>query len=44
VHIIRRILLISLVVLLLAFAGFTIWAYTPLGPLPEATAALDRQE
>jgi len=38
--IVKRVLLILLVVLLLAFAGFTAWAYTPLGPLPEAVAAL----
>lgn len=43
-HIARRILLALLVVLLLAFAGFTVWAYTPLGPLPEATAALRSDE
>lgn len=36
----RRILLTLLVLLLLAAAGFTVWAYTPLGPMPEATAAL----
>ncbi len=39
-RIVKRVLLILLVVLLLAFAGFTAWAYTPLGPLPEAVAAL----
>ena len=36
----RRMLFIVLIVLLAAFAGFTVWAYTPLGPLPEATEAL----
>ena len=30
-----------LIILLLALAGFTIWAYTPLGPMPEALAALE---
>ncbi len=39
-HVVKRILLILFVVLLLVFAGFTVWAYTPLGPMPEATAAL----
>ncbi|MCX6032162.1 MAG: alpha/beta hydrolase [Chloroflexi bacterium] len=39
-HIVRRSLIVLLVILLLAFAGFSVWAYTPLGPLPEATAAL----
>ena len=33
-------LLILLAVILLILAGFTIWAYTPLGPMPEAIAAL----
>ena len=36
----RLALLALLIVLLLAVAGFTVWAYTPLGPLPEAVAAL----
>ena len=35
-----RVLKRVLLILLLAFAGFTAWAYTPLGPLPEAVAAL----
>lgn len=39
-HVLRRLLLILLVVLLLAVGGFTVWAYTPLGPMPEAVAAL----
>lgn len=39
-HILKRVLLALLVILLLAVAGFTAWAYTPLGPMPEATAAL----
>lgn len=29
---------------LLALAGFTIWAYTPLGPMPEALAALQSDD
>ena len=33
-------LLALLIVLLLVAGGFTVWAYTPLGPLPEAVAAL----
>jgi dienelactone hydrolase len=37
-----RIFLIALVVIvLLAVAGFVIWAETPLGPMPEAVAALE---
>jgi predicted alpha/beta-hydrolase family hydrolase len=36
----KRILLGLPIVLLLAAAGFTAWAYTPLGPMPEAIAAL----
>lgn len=39
-RIVRRVVLALLIVLLLTFAGFSAWAYTPLGPLPEATAAL----
>lgn len=38
--IIKRVLLGLLILLLLAVAGFTAWAYTPLGPMPEALAAL----
>ena len=34
-------LLVALGVLLLAVAGFVIWAQTPLGPMPEALAALE---
>jgi hypothetical protein len=36
----RYILLGIIVVLVLAIAGFLIWAYTPLGPMPEASAAM----
>ena len=36
----RRILLITVIILILAGAGFAAWAYTPLGPMPEANAAL----
>lgn len=39
-RLIKRVLLVLLIVLLLAVAGFTAWAYTPLGPMPEALAAL----
>lgn len=38
--VIKRILLALLIILLLAVVGFTAWAYTPLGPMPEALAAL----
>jgi pimeloyl-ACP methyl ester carboxylesterase len=37
---IKRFSLALLVVLLLTVGGFTAWAYTPLGPAPEALAAL----
>lgn len=37
----KKILLALLVVLLLAAAAFVVWAYTPLGPMPEALAALE---
>lgn len=40
----KRVLLILLVVLLLAVAGFAVWAYTPLGPMPEAIAALQSDD
>ena len=36
----KRILLVLLVILIVAAAGFTIWAYTPLGPMPQALAAM----
>lgn len=36
-----KILLAIVVVLLLAVAAFVIWAMTPLGPMPEALAALE---
>ena len=39
-RILKRVLLVLLAVVLLALVGFTIWAYTPLGPMPEAIAAL----
>lgn len=38
--ILKRALLALLIILLLAVVGFTAWAYTPLGPMPEALAAL----
>ena len=37
----KKVLLAVAVVLLLAMAGFLVWAYTPLGPMPEALAALE---
>lgn len=37
----KKILLALLVVLLLAMAAFIVWASTPLGPMPEALAALE---
>lgn len=39
-RILKRVLLILLVVLVVVAAAFTIWAYTPLGPMPEALAAM----
>lgn len=29
-----------LLVLVIAFIGFSVWAYTPLGPMPQALAAM----
>lgn len=40
-RILKRVLMALLAVLLLAVAGFTIWAYTPPTPMPEALAALE---
>lgn len=37
----QKVLLAVVVVLLLAVAGFLVWAYTPLGPMPEALTALE---
>jgi pimeloyl-ACP methyl ester carboxylesterase len=37
----KKILLALVVVLLLAVAAFVVWASTPLGPMPEALAALE---
>lgn len=37
---VKRALLLVLVLLLLALAAFTLWANTPLGPMPEAVTAL----
>ena len=39
-RILKRILLVLLIIVIVAFAGFTIWAYTPLGPEPQALAAM----
>lgn len=40
-RILKRVLLVLLVVLAVAAAAFTVWAYTPLGPMPEALAAME---
>lgn len=37
----KKLLLAVVVVLLVAVAAFLVWAYTPLGPMPEALAALE---
>ena len=39
-RVLKRVLVILLIILLAGTVGFTVWAYTPLGPLPEAIAAL----
>ncbi|HEX9118004.1 MAG TPA: alpha/beta hydrolase [Anaerolineae bacterium] len=39
-RILKRVLLVLLIVLLLTVTGFSAWAYTPLGPMPEALVAL----
>jgi hypothetical protein len=36
----KRILLVLLAILIVAAAAFTIWAYTPLGPMPQALVAM----
>lgn len=36
----KLLFLIPVVLILIIFSGFSIWAYTPLGPMPEARAAL----
>lgn len=41
----RKIILILLIAtILVIFGGFSVWAYTPLGPMPEAGAALISDE
>jgi len=41
----RKILLfLPLAIILVVFGGFSVWAYTPLGPMPEASAALISDE
>ncbi len=40
----KRILLGIVIVLIVVLAGFTIWAYTPLGPMPQALAALQSDD
>jgi Alpha/beta hydrolase family len=43
-RIIKWVLIGVVAVVLLALAGFTIWAYTPLGPMPEALAAMQSDD
>jgi predicted alpha/beta-hydrolase family hydrolase len=43
-RIVKWVLVGVVAAILLALAGFTIWAYTPLGPMPEALAALQSDE
>ena len=38
---VKKLFMLLVIVLLLAAAAFTLWAYTPLGPMPEALAALE---
>ena len=38
--ILKRVLLVALALVMVAVIGFTVWAYTPLGPEPEALAAM----
>jgi len=40
VNVVKKLFVLLAVVLLLAVVAFTVWAYTPLGPMPEARAAL----
>lgn len=39
-----RWLFLLLFILLIALGGFSLWAYTPLGPMPEALAAMESNE
>jgi pimeloyl-ACP methyl ester carboxylesterase len=43
-RIVKWVLIGVVAAVLLALAGFTIWAYTPLGPMPEALAALQSDD
>jgi hypothetical protein len=43
-RIVKWVLVGLVVTVLLALAGFTIWAYTPLGPMPEALAAMSSDD
>ena len=43
-RIIKWVLIGVVAVVLLALAGFTIWAYTPLGPMPQALAAMQSDD
>lgn len=40
-RILKRVLLVLLAVVVLAGIGFSVWAYTPLGPEPEALVAME---
>jgi predicted alpha/beta-hydrolase family hydrolase len=42
--VVKWVLIGVIAVILLALVGFTIWAYTPLGPMPEALAALSSDD
>jgi pimeloyl-ACP methyl ester carboxylesterase len=43
-RIVKWVLIGVVAAVLLALAGFTVWAYTPLGPMPEALAALSSDD
>jgi pimeloyl-ACP methyl ester carboxylesterase len=43
-RVVKWVLIGVVAAVLLALAGFTIWAYTPLGPMPEALAALSSDD
>ena len=43
-RILKIIVVVVVSALVLAFAGFAVWAYTPLGPMPEALAALQSDD
>jgi pimeloyl-ACP methyl ester carboxylesterase len=43
-RVVKWVLIGVVAAVLLALAGFTIWAYTPLGPMPEALAAMSSDD